>query len=126
MVYGFPSHENVHTNNTDTVDGNFNDFHFYWINGNEQLFTLYYTNRLGWVDMTNYNVKVAVDSATGTVYSIPASAVTTSTHIVTFTIPRTNVPLQGEYKMEIQAYTDNTNATKTLAQGKASVSKSLY
>ena len=77
--------------------------------------------------MTNYNIKATVDNRTGTVTSVGIADTTTSTHIATFTIPRTNIPVAGEYQMEVFAYEGaSSNSTKTLAQGRVSVSKSLF
>jgi len=123
----FPTHMNADTNNIDKIEGGFTDSHWKWQNVNDQDFQLDITNNAGWVTLTNYSVGARLSKAGTTYVDIRPDDIVTSTYRATFSIDRTNIPPASVYDFELTMWSGAaTNDSRTLWQGKISVTKSLY
>jgi hypothetical protein len=127
----FPDSTNYANINMNEVTGNFNSFNWSWIGMDNQDVTFNVQQGTNDFDISPYSLgyKMSRMTRTGQVdyVVILDSDITAVSSVVTFSVANTNIPPNNEYLGELFVFTGaTTNETRTLAQGKVSVSKSLY
>ena len=122
----FPVSQNTCTTTVAKAKGNFDQFSWGWIGGNDQSNAVQVD-----VSLAGYNVAFKVSKYVAT-SSVPIAYVyqtniTIATSNLTWFTSRTNIPPDGTYNAELFAYEGSTtNYARTLAQGRIKVTHSLY
>jgi len=129
----FPTRQNVSTTDMAKVTGNFDSFSWRWAGYESQDVTITVKNGSSFVDMTDYGVGCKISRRTdGSLttyidYTTSATNITISSSNLTFSVPYTNIPTDGQCLVELWAWTGAaTNNTRTIAQGKIAVFASIY
>ena len=140
--YGFPTNTESASVDINGITGNWDSFRWKWIGQNDQRVELsFYADNTGdTVSVAGYNVNARVSKDKTTYIDIPYTStsvsgattnittnITIAANAISFSVARTNIPPDSNYKMEVWAYDGaTTNIARTLAQGQIAVSYSLY
>jgi len=127
FAQAFPTKLISITNNIDDVIGRQNSFREKLIGQNDYDFSFYFTNANGWVDLSGFNVAGRIAAGGVNFVDLRATNIAISSSNVTFRLPRTNIPPDATYILEIYAWSGSTtNPARTLSQGELKVSHSLF
>ena len=124
-----PFRGNAVTSDISKIKGDFDTFSWKWLGYNSQSNNFYIKNGSSWLDLDGLYVgyKMSRNTATGQVTYVSSTNVTITDSNVYFDIANTNVPPNGTYLFEMFAWTPvTTNTSVSLAQGKITISQSLY
>ncbi|MBW1782451.1 MAG: hypothetical protein JRL30_17125, partial [Deltaproteobacteria bacterium] len=123
----FPTHMNALTNDVDSMTGNWDDFDWSWRGDDDQDVSITFSNSAGWLPIGSYNFGARMAQSDTIYVDLLPADFTKSGSNITFSLSRTNVPPDGEYKFEVRSWEGaTTNLARSMAQGMVWVSDSLY
>ena len=129
LCAAFPTHTNTETCDMADITGNYNNFSWYWCESDSQTCIVTIASSDVGVDMSSYNTIFRIQKKTegGNVNSFTTTNITISTSNLYFSVAYSNIPDADKYLVEILAWEgDNTNAARSVAQGKLVVFTSLH
>lgn len=124
----FPVASSTATVDVSRVIGDWSSFAWYWISYDSHSVTFTVKNGSSYVDMTGNTCgfKIGRYSNTGLVTQLTETNATISLSNVTFSVTYTNDLTEGDTYAELFLWSGSPTNTRTLAQGKITVVKSLY
>jgi len=124
----FPTHSNTATVDVAKVTGDWSSFNWSWINYDSQSLTFTIKNNTNFVDMTGLTCgfKIGRLTYTGLITQVNNTNATIAVSNVTLSISYTNRLSEGDNYGELFLWSGSPTNTRTLAQGKITVVKSLF
>lgn len=127
-VAALPVKSNVVTVDIDRITGAWDSFDWRWAAAESQSITVRVVASSTPQDLSSTfaGYRMVRQDVTGTVTYLNATNVTIATSNLTVSLSYTNVPPPGVYLMEFYGWDAGTNSTRTYAQGRVTVYRSLY
>lgn len=125
----FPVHTSTATVDVSKVYGDWKSFTWTWIASNSQSVAFVIVDGTNSVDMTGQTCgfKIGRYTSTGLVtYINETNAAISYTNRVATSIQYTNAPVTGDNYAELFLWSDTPTNTRTIAQGKITVVRSLF
>jgi hypothetical protein len=122
----FPTNTNTKTIDALKPSADFNDFNFRWRGTEDQCMYFTVTNLSLSQCVAVFKASRKVAGGSNTCYVLEYGVVSATNKTIRYFVSHTNVPPDGTYQAEIRISNAATNLFRTLAQGKVSVTDSLF